>query len=166
MQWFDGTAVIALFLLAGLGWRLPLHVVLMPHHVIHHHLLHPGVPFHHVLALTLLLRGQVRVVVPAHRVASTHHVVATHHVFFAHHSRPPHAIHHAHPMLHRFPMLLKELLPLLGILGLLDFLHLCLHLLEGVLRLSHLFIELGNIWRLLLRLGRLRWLGCEGPCGG
>lgn len=80
MQWFDGAAVIALFLLAALGWRLPLHVVLMPHHVIHHHLLHPGVPFHHVLALTLLLRGQVRVVVPAHRVASTHHVVATHHV--------------------------------------------------------------------------------------
>lgn len=55
-------------------------------------------------------------------------------------------------------MLLKELLPLLGILGLLNFLHLCLHLLEGFLCLSHLLIELGNIRVLLLRLRRLRFL--------
>ncbi|CAI9005841.1 hypothetical protein D3C84_474770 [compost metagenome] len=55
-------------------------------------------------------------------------------------------------------MFLKELLPLLGILGLLDFLHLRLHFLESFLRLSHLFIELGNTGRLLLRLRRLRLL--------
>lgn len=59
MQRFAGPAVIAVFLLAGLGWRLPLHVVLMPHHVIHHHLLHTRVPVHHVLALTFLLWGQL-----------------------------------------------------------------------------------------------------------
>ena len=140
-----------------------LTVVLVPHHVIHHHLLHTRVPVHHVLALTLLLRGQVRVVLPPHHVATTHHVSIPHHASTTaapHHSRPPHTVHHAHSTLHRIPMLLEEFLPLLRILGLLNFLHLCLHLLEGFLRLSHLLIELGNIRRLLLRLGHLRLLGC------
>lgn len=159
-------------LLSRLGRWLPLHIVLVPHHVIHHHLLHTRVPVHHVLALTLLLRGQVRVVLPPHHVAAhhatAHHVSIAHHAASAaaHHSRPPHTVHHAHSILHRIPMLLKQLLTLLGILGLLNFLHLRLHFLEGFLRLGHLLIELGNIWSLLLRLRHLRLLSCYRPYGG
>lgn len=68
--------------------------MLMPYHVVHHHLLHGQILVRHVLALFHLFRRELGVIIahtaPPHHW-TTHHVSAAHHVpTVAHHRAGPH----------------------------------------------------------------------------